>query len=68
MGVQIRVHLLDRVVPGGPSLHPEVLVQERAVEGLHEPGRLGPPHLRLPVLRLLELQEPLIGVPALEGA
>ena len=44
--VQVLLHLLDGLVPGRPSLDPEMLLEERAMESLDEAVRLGPPDLR----------------------
>ena len=45
VGVQILLHLLQGLVPGGSALHPRMLIQESPVEPLDEPVRLRPSHL-----------------------
>ena len=61
VAVEDRLHFFDGVEPGAPAFDPEVLVQERAVQPLHDPVGLRPLHPRGAVLDLLELQEQLIG-------
>ena len=60
--IQVLLHLLDGLVPGGPPLDAEMLFEERAVEALDEAVGLGPPHLGRAVLDVLQLQEELVGM------
>ena len=60
--VERHLHLVDGLEPGASSFDPEVLVEQRAVEPLHDTVRLGPVDLGGAMLNVLELQEQLVGV------
>jgi hypothetical protein len=61
--VEVGLHLVEGLVPGGAALHAEVLIEEGPVEALDEAVGLGPADLGGPVLDVLELEEELVGMP-----
>jgi hypothetical protein len=61
--MQVLLHLLHRLMPLLPALDPEVFVQQRAVQPLHETVALGPAHPCGAMLDVLKLQEKLVGMP-----
>lgn len=61
--IEVSLHLVEGLVPGGSALHPEVFVEERPVEALDEAVGLGPADAGGAVLDAFELEEELVGVP-----
>src|SRR5271166_1154933 len=60
--VENDLHLIDGLEPGAPTLHAEVLVEQRAVQALDDAVGLRTFDPRGAVLDLLQLQEQLVGV------
>ena len=60
IGVENRLHLLDRLEPGAASFDPEVLVQQGAVQSLDDAVGLRALDPSRAMLDLLELQEQLV--------
>jgi hypothetical protein len=57
MIIENRLHFLDRFEPGLEAFHPEVVIEERAVEALDDAVGLGTFDARGAVLVLLKLEE-----------
>jgi len=61
--IEANLHLVEGLVPGGPALHPETLIEERSVEALDQAVGLGPAHPGGAMFDALELEEEFVGVP-----
>ena len=62
VGVEVGLHLVEGLVPGGAALHAEMLVEQGSVEAFDEAVGLGPADLGGAVFDVLELEEDLVGV------
>ena len=60
--VEVGLHLVDGLVPGGAAIHTEVLIEQGPVRVLDEAVGLGPADPSGPVLDVLELEEEFVGV------
>ena len=67
-GIEVLLHLVDRLVEGLASLDPEVLVKQRAVQALDEAIGLRATHPGGAMFDAFELQEEFVRVPVRTSA
>ena len=61
-GIESGLHLGDGLVPDGPALDPQMLVEQRAVQSFHDPVALRPADPGGLVGDAFQLEEQLVGV------